>query len=118
MPRPCNSSRVKFKLPGIVQSCLKTGLSDRGYQGRRQRGDEGDASPHLTRWGAWGGGMACTIIPPPPRFWGMVFAYLISHNDDNNSNNNNDNNYNINNNNNYDDDNNNPHHYCNCVYCY
>ena len=31
MPRPRNSSRVKFKLPGIVQSCLKTGLSDRGY---------------------------------------------------------------------------------------
>ena len=60
-------------------------------------------------------GMACTIIP---RFWGMIFAYLISHNDDNDSNNNNDNNYNINNNNNYDDDNNNPHHYCNCVYCY
>ena len=75
-------------------------------------GDEGDASPPPHKVG----GMACTIIPP--RFWGMIFAYLISHNDDNNSNNNNDNNYNINNNNNYDDDNNNPHHYCNCVYCY
>ena len=31
MPRPCDSSRVKFKLPGMVQSCLKTGLSERGY---------------------------------------------------------------------------------------
>ena len=76
-------------------------------------GGEGDASPPPPT--SQGGGMACTITP---RFWGMIFAYLISHNDDNNSNNNNDNNYNINNNNNYDDDNNNPHHNCNCVYCY
>ena len=47
MPRPCNSSRVKFKLPGKVQSCLKTGFSDRGYHTYVYVGDELVASASL-----------------------------------------------------------------------
>ena len=39
-------------------------------QGRRQRGDEGDASPHLTRWGD---GM---YNHPPPQVLGNDICLL------------------------------------------